>query len=155
MKKAQIEMMGLVVIVLILAIGFLFLVSYLTRGGERESAQQIYQKELLGYNTIGAILQADAGCKGNSIAELIEDCVSNREVVCSGADSCAYTESQIIIILNETLGQRNQEYFFYVWRGQENPEMEIWNGLCLHNRVSATQPYTSRAGEIVIGVDIC
>ncbi|MBW2994743.1 hypothetical protein KY312_00175 [Candidatus Woesearchaeota archaeon] len=156
MKKAQIEMMGLVVIILIIAIGFLFLVSYLTKGGERESAQQIYQKELLAYNTIGAVIQATPGCGLDiSISDLIDDCVSFNEMRCLGLDSCSYVTLQTAIILNKTLNIREQEYYFYILDAQGNLKAGIASGECRHNRVSATQPLTSRSGELIIGIDIC
>ena len=155
MKKAQIEMMGLVVIVLILAIGFLFLVSYLTRGGERESPQQIYQKELLAYNTIGAIIQATTPCRGLSMTDLIDDCVSFNEINCFGVNSCAYVTFQASIVLNKTLNLRKQQYYFYILDAAGQERAAIGSGECIHNRVSATQPLTARSGELVVGIDIC
>jgi len=156
MKKAQIEMMGLVVIVLILAIGFLFLVSYLTRGGELESPQVIYQKELLAYNTIGAIIQATPACGVDiSMTDLIDDCVSFNEMSCLGLDSCTYVSLEAARILNKTLNIRQQQYYFYVLDSGQQLKISIASGECLGNRVSATQPLTSKAGELVIGIDIC
>jgi hypothetical protein len=154
-RKAQIEMMGLVVIVLILAVGFLFLVAYMTGKGKQESSQEVYQKELLAYNTIGSILQATSGCRGLSIAELIDDCSSFNEINCFGFDSCAYASGEIIKILNATLNKRNQEYYFYVIDAAEKLKIAAGSGECLHNKVSATQPLTSRAGELTVGIDIC
>jgi hypothetical protein len=155
MRKAQIEMMGLVVIVLILAVGFLFVFASVARGGQRESAQQIYQKELLAYNTIGSIIQANTGCgTDNTFADLIDDCVYIYDNPC-GVDSCDYLGINLLHILNKTLGVRNQEFYFYVLDAN-NQEAIYINEPCTGDRASATQPYTSRLGkEIIIGIDIC
>jgi hypothetical protein len=157
MKKAQIEMMGLVVIVLILAVGFLFVVSTLTKGGERESPQEIYQKELLAYNTIGAFIQATPECgEDASMADLIDDCVSYNEMRCLGLSSCEYVTVQAAIVLNSTLNVRKQQYNFYVLDSSGVAFIEIGSGQCLGNRVSQTQPLPSRAGkDLIIGIDIC
>lgn len=160
-KKSQMEIMGLVVIVIIIAVAFLFFVYFMRAGGEREEPKAIYQKELLAYNTIGAILQSTTACKGLTFADLIEDCVApfEEKIDCGGGyDSCDWVENDVTFILDKFFFPRQQEYFFYVMvmkNDEPDFKLEVARGDCLANRVSATQPLPSRYGDFVVGLDIC
>jgi len=154
-KRAQIEMMGLVVIVIIIAVAFLFLFYYLAGPGkENANLKLTYQKELLAYNSIGAVLQATTECRQMDIADLIEDCASVKSVDCFGKDSCTYAGEEISYAFNEIFTKNNVFYYFFVMDAQRNIILEIGQE-CAGSRTSATQPLPSRAGDLIIGIDIC
>ncbi len=156
-RKAQIEMMGLVVIVIIIAVAFLFLFYYLAGPGkENANLKQTYQKELLAYNSIGAVLQATTECRQMDIADLIEDCASVKSVDCFGKDSCTYAGEEIAYAFNAIFTQNNVFYYFFVMDSRQPPVRFLEIGQeCAGSRTSATQPLPSRAGDLIIGIDIC
>ncbi|MBW3017113.1 hypothetical protein KY316_01970 [Candidatus Woesearchaeota archaeon] len=154
-NKAQIEMMGLVVIVIILAVAFLFLFYYLAGSGKSAELKQTYQKELLAYNTIGSVLQATTDCRGLDIADLLDDCVSGiQSIDCFGKSSCAYAEAETAKILGEIFTVNNVDYYFFVMSSRQEITLELGD-VCPGARTSAEQPLPSRSGQLIVGIDIC
>ena len=57
-------------------------------------------------------------------------------------------------MFNEIFVKNNVQYYFFVMDAQK--KILIEQGIkCPGTRTSATQPLPSRAGDLIIGVDIC
>src|SRR3989344_2635359 len=145
MKKAQMEIMGLVVIVMILMTALLFVLFFVTKGKSPELAS--YDKDLYPYNTISAILQANSPCREMAIGDLLQECATYDVTIpleCGTETFCEYAESQIFVSLNNSLEYINKEYVFYVYTESQsnNYKVEIASdnamGACAENKASAT-----------------
>ncbi len=84
-SKAQMEMMGLVVIVILITLGLLFLAVFKLQGGSK--TREIFTAKGLASSTMGALMKATAsseeGCAGEAVslqdqphlgADILEDC---------------------------------------------------------------------------------
>jgi hypothetical protein len=111
-KRAQMEMMGLVVIVILLTLGMFFMVSF---GLNDDKSEQKFTRKGLATSTMGAIMKATTGpdeqCGLIEFEnDLLEDCAINFgspdyafQHSCSGMNSCDFMNFTIYKILNSTL----------------------------------------------------
>jgi len=155
-KKAQTEILGLAIIVVIVSIGLLFVVKFLITQPPQETRESYIRSELAS-NILGSIMDADTNCKGHSIPYLIKDCAEYDpgRISCGGSLSCEYIESHINFILSnfmDTLGG-NKSYKFLAELDQEIL-FEISEGNCTVWE-SANQPLPIYGGQLDIKFYMC
>jgi len=144
-KKAQAEILGLVIIVFLLLIVGL-VVSIFVR--TPDSTRDIHVTKALSQKFVNVLIKSDSGCLDYTFAELLEDCAFNREtssfrVMCSGnLDSCEYSEAMISSILSNSFDQWGYSYSFDV----TNTDVSISKGLPTGNRQLGFYPL--RSGRI-------
>jgi hypothetical protein len=127
MRRAQSEIIGLLIIVIIISMVLLFAVTMC----KPQPAIDSTNKELAS-SMIGAILNTNSGCaKGVEIKELLIDCAKSpdtggtTELVCAnGSRSCEFSEGEIGLILVRTLEVWQKSYEFEVRSPQD---IEIMN----------------------------
>ncbi len=119
LKKGQMEMIGLVVIVLLITIAFLFLMQFALSD---DSDGRFFARKQLAVSTLTAItLTKVQGClpKEQQLLEveegLLEDCANNPEggsdYLCNGKYSCAFLQEDLLPqLLENSLGKLNQRY---------------------------------------------
>jgi len=115
MKKAQTEMIGLVIIVILITLGMLFAAQFALND---DPEKKIFTRKGLAYSTMSTILVTEFQCNDNMLSgkELLEDCV-NVELggmgrYSCGGDSCEYFESQVSALFSETLDKWGKNYEF-------------------------------------------
>lgn len=129
-RKAQMEMIGLVIIVILIALGMLFMAQF---GMKEQKSKKVFTRSGLATSTMAALMSTtiyDPECSdqygGNSFPEvqndLLEDCAANYHEVpsgyslyhCSGQHSCVYlNETLIPELLNKSLGGLGRRYEFH------------------------------------------
>ncbi|MBW2987071.1 hypothetical protein KY336_00845 [Candidatus Woesearchaeota archaeon] len=167
-KKAQMEIMGLLVIVLIFIVALMFVLFFVSRGSIEDSLRT-FDDELHAYNTVSAIVQANTPCRGLSITSILKFAAFTN--TWPGSQDCdddpglspkAYASKQIFKILNESLGFVEQDYHFYVYKENQDIIIDIPSRtdmsseeLCADYVVSGTQPISYQGGTFYITLDIC
>ncbi len=129
MKKGQTEIIGLVIIVLLISIGFLFLVSF---SFGKEDKQNVFVRQGLAISTLEAVIKANPldileekeGCTYGQesippLSEFIEACMNDDQSffseLCPHKDICIFTNSQISRLLEKTIQRYWQkDYYFRV-----------------------------------------
>ncbi len=131
-KNGQIEIMGLMIIVVILALALLFVIKVVFT--EKETPEsQAYVTSTLVEAFVNTLFQTTARCTGDvTIQDLLLDCArhpySGGSITCtdgSGRDACTFANETIGQILQETLdvwGYNTQGYEFIAIAP---PEVEI------------------------------
>ena len=125
MKRAQMEIMGLVVIVILLTLGMIFMVTFALRA---EPTGRTFTPERLAYSTMGALMKMTVD-EPNCVEEvargafpeiekdLFEDCAINKDTMslytCRGRHSCDFLSEFLPEMLERTLGNWNQKYEFH------------------------------------------
>ncbi len=124
MKRAQMEIIGLVVIVILITIGMLFMAQFALKDN---SQKKIFTRKGLAYSAMSAIMKTSVDSNANCILnvdvqpqigkDLIEDCAKNygyrsSHYNCGGEPSCVFLNETIAKLLNETLGSWNKRYEF-------------------------------------------
>ncbi len=134
MKRGQMEMVGLVVIVLLLTIGMLFMARFAL---DDEPAKKIFTRKGLAYSTTSALMKIsidDPSCAARNSrsiqigADLFDDCAQNYDTFdtndpsggldgfsqyrCNNQHSCRFLKGFVEDQLRQTLGTWNKNYEF-------------------------------------------
>lgn len=124
-RRAQMELIGLVIIVILITLGMLFMAQFALKDDPKK---KIFVRKGLAYSTMGALMKTNVDCpeevKGLTIGkELIEDCANYQDVCedefglpssyqCGGKSSCCFLRGEIDKLLVQTLGKWNKNYEF-------------------------------------------
>ena len=126
-SKGQIELIGLVIIVILATLGILFMAKFSL---VEDTTKKVIAREFLASSAMGALMKTSALCEhqdyyGNFIKEplfiqneLLEDCAlyknTNSEYQCNNLHSCDFLNKTIGALLNKTLGKGklNKRYEF-------------------------------------------
>ena len=114
-KKAQEEVFGFVIIVLIvMIIGLVFFAFSLRRPSEIIEPKQAELDDLL-----QAMLSYTTNCEisnsNQSIRELIRECNNNPSRVCNNQQVCEYLETELTNMLEEFLGQNMANSYVHAY----------------------------------------
>ncbi|MBI4152423.1 hypothetical protein HY495_01820 [Candidatus Woesearchaeota archaeon] len=142
-QKGQMEMIGLVVIVLLVTIAFLFLAQFALRDS---SDDQFFARKQLAVSTLTAISKTTVqNCElgsqqeALSVNELLKDCADNPEggfgFLCQGKYSCAYLQEDLLpLFFGGSLDtfQRRYEFVSFIIQDPDPPLLLITgkNGGC-------------------------
>ena len=123
-KKGQMEIAGLVVIVILLSLGMLFLAYFSLSERDQE---KIFTRKNLAASTMASIMKTtssidDCGDQLSFEKDILEDCAANKHLDQDHAygihclnnmvNSCDYLEDRIGKILKQTLGYLKKSYDF-------------------------------------------
>jgi len=162
-SKAQMEIFGLVIIVILLAIGLLFAVVILTKTPTRE-VQQL-KESLQAANFLNTMMGTTSqGCNKRTVRELLQDCaiagVENGQWIgaasCETGNTCELAQDMISEMLNQTLGEWGKNYRFFVNGTQAVELIKTQSGPCSGEREGSTRPEKVRPGlDIKLTLYIC
>src|SRR3989344_8141877 len=117
-KRAQIEILGIAVVILVLLAGTIFFINLIPPLNSRSVVVDVARTEI-GANTLNTLLKTTTPCKQLKISELITDCVDGAAISCSTQNSCEYLQGQIGIILEQTLAEWGIDYQFDILELQD------------------------------------
>ncbi len=132
-KKAQMEMLGLAVIVVVVSIGMLYVFAFIVNRPAAFIHPKFMQKEV-SQNFLIAISKTTTDCKGQSVVELLRDCATNKEMCCvenpdnsCGLDSCTEVNGVIGDTLERMLKTWQLPYRFraYINDPLANPVLPL------------------------------
>jgi hypothetical protein len=160
MKKAQMEMFGLAVVVILVFIGMMFLLMFYMNTPETYSDKEKDYDRTMAHNLVDTVLSLNTTCP-LSITEMVKDCYINYGTdqlsKCDTKDSCTYFSGIFNNTLNRTLISWNKPFKMAVF-GQDR-EIYLYENLkCIESvKGSALIPLwdTSYEGEIEINLDVC
>jgi len=122
-KRAQMEIMGLTIVIILMILGMLFVVRFVILK-PKNNLKQSYADTVLAANLKNSLLLFSTQCNNRRIQDLLADCVSGNIITCPSfgavpSTSCTYAESRIREIFDKTLDRWNREYLFEacIWRG--------------------------------------
>jgi len=143
-NKAQMEIMGLVVIVVLVTLGFFFYIIF-TAGKNNSSIKKDFEDDQLASNFVISFLKTDVGCKDYTIETLIQDCAGpSQNIECGGITSCDLIETLSQVYINNTLKKWGKDYNLTIeMPGSPVKESVSYERDCSaskYNVVSAWQP---------------
>jgi hypothetical protein len=159
--RAQMEIMGLAIIVVIIILGLVISLS-LMRPGKLTDVSIDSQDSTLASNMLNVMLKTTLDCD-LELKNLIQDCaegVRNKEY-CSAAetDPCAKSQEIIGYILNETLGKMKKDYAFEAGTILKIPSDPTCTkasvGKRYTSRLQESYPLPTKRGTITITIYIC
>lgn len=159
-RRAQMEIFGLVVIVILLAIGLLFAIIILTKNPSTEVTR--VKESVQAANFLNTMMSTTSDCAKRSVRELLQDCaVSNADWIgaslCSnGQTTCQTAEDMITMMLQQTLGKWGKNYQFYIQGTEAVEKINVTGGQCAGEREGSTRPEKVRTGlDITLTLHIC
>lgn len=158
-KKSQMEIMGLVVIVILIAIGMLFAVQFLLKKPTGETAAAA-KESVLAANFLNAMLSTTTDCKSMTVRELLQDCALTSGAVSCATDfgeisACDYASQQIEILLGRTMKTWNKDYYFSI-EGAADVNAIKFGAPCPGEKEFKMHPVPVRPGfEIRLMLEIC
>ena len=113
MKKGQMEIMGLVIVLILLTLGVLFVIRFVVLEDD-DSIRQQHAESQMAANLLNSMLQTSAtDCNNQQIKSLFRDCAMGNTIECDdGNKSCKFLNKTVEDILNRTLGEWNRDYYF-------------------------------------------
>lgn len=128
-KKSQMEIIGIVIVVMLLFLGMYFMS---TLGSTKKSnAKTAYVQHEVSANTLNTLLSTKVVCTKDyslTLNELLYDCAISNDIECNATksigfdsdmfiDSCDFSNKTIFYILNNTLNKWNVNYFLNITYG--------------------------------------
>ena len=157
------EMIGLAVIVILLALGIYF-VSRLSLSKPQELSQaQSFQQKQIGVSFINTLLSTDANCTGavtfTTLLQNLADPTETGTLTCPNDDIAEYFNQSVIKIFSDTLDIWNYKYEFAVNFPQGSQKTKITiNKDCtpeLQTESSPIFPIPTERGPIRVQMKIC
>jgi len=164
MSKGQMEIFGLVIIVILVSMGLLFAIIVLTKPPS-QSVQEL-KESMQAANLVNSILgTTSTGCSKRTVRELMQDCalasfVGGRIIgasVCEdGSSTCDKADYVITTLLEETLGQWGKTYEFFITGTETASLVNASNGKCLGEREGVSRPEKIRTGiDVNVTLYVC
>ncbi len=156
-KKAQMEIMGLALIVILVTLAVLFAVQFILLREPSEARKEFIHKELAS-NTVSTLLSTNTECNNNKISELLIDCADDRLLDCRRKGSCEFAHDTIKDILEDTLSKWNKEYYLTVKRNNQTlPHFNPIGTPCPGEKITSSPCciLPTEQGPMNINLDIC
>ncbi|MBS3109202.1 hypothetical protein J4227_01610 [Candidatus Woesearchaeota archaeon] len=166
-KKAQMEILGIAVIVVFLALGIFFIVKFNILN-EPESAKKVYTQSELASNTISAMLETTAAdCSNLKLLDIIIDCAdfysSDGDIVCNTAGgvenrSCSYARHTMDYMLSSTLEYWEKNYVFNVTTLSGSSVFPVYGrayGKCAGEKRHGQFFFQTGTGTMLVQLDVC
>ena len=124
-KKAQMEIMGLAIIIILVALAMLFVVQFVILKPQPDIKKAFTHKELA-VNTVNTLLATTTECRDLSLSQLLKDCAEGGVIQCTGGSlSCEYARSIIEEILTDTLDVWNKDYYLTVTVQEQQQDQDV------------------------------
>ena len=157
-KKSQAEIVGLVIIVLLITIGFLFVVKFVIMKEKPDTKKSFVHSELAS-NTLNVLLKTTTTCERCDVTELFQDCAAIRpKIYCDGINSCDKVNEVVEFILSESLKKWNKKYEFRAYIPGSDEPISQFDGGCDKNldKESSTYYILIDGGRtLYVTLDIC
>ena len=154
-KKAQMEILGLAIVVVLILVATIFVVRFLVLKTPTEYRKGFVSAELAS-NMLNAFLKTAAkDCSQLTMTELLQDCAQSRGIVCdNGQDSCQFAESIAKDIFSKTLDTWNMRYEFLAYTDLSKPMIKIGKP-CRAEKRSKLFPIPISTATMYTKLDIC
>jgi hypothetical protein len=119
-KKAQMEIMGLAMIIILLALAMLFVVRFVVLRPP-EDIKKTFTYETLAQNTLNTMLLTTTECGDRPVLRLLIDCAEGGFIQCpQSTNSCTYSQDVIEEIITHTLEEWNKDYYLTIKIGDDD-----------------------------------
>jgi len=88
-RNAQMEIMGLVIIVILLSLALLFVLQFIILRPASDLKESFTQKEIAS-NTVNTLLDTTTDCRQLPLSKLLEDCAEGAFIQCPTGNSCSH-----------------------------------------------------------------
>ncbi len=163
-KKAQLEIFGLVMIVVLVALGLLFLIVMMSKAPDNE--EQRVKESIQAANFLNTAFSVTLPeCNGRSMRQLLQDCAmagfQNGQFVgagvCSdGVNTCEKLRSSLDVFLQRTFGRWGADYVLFMNNSASVEQIVLRKGSCLGEREGSSRPEIVRSDfHVIVTLHLC
>lgn len=161
MSKAQMEIFGLVIIVILVSLGLLFTVIVLTKQPSEKIPR--VKESVMAYNFLNTMMSTTSqACGKRTVRQLLQDCAVAGEDW-TGAPSCEdhmntcdKLFSMVDQMLTQTIGLWGKDYEFFIEGTSAVEQLKLSAGDCSGEREGSSRPEKIRAGlDVTVTLHIC
>lgn len=161
MRKAQMEILGLAIVVVLVLVATTFVVRFLVLKAPTDYRKGFVSSELSS-NMLNTFLRTAAvECSQLTMTELLQDCAQSGGAEGSGVmtcdngdDSCKSAKSSAVRIFEDTLSKWEMKYRFLAYTNPQDPFIDIGNG-CRGEKKSKLFPIPTSTTTLYTKLDIC
>ncbi len=157
MRKGQMEIIGLAIVIVIILIGTVIALRFLVFK-KPESTRASFVSAELASNTINTFLETTAvECSKVKMEELIQDCAQGTERICSNEKgACEFLRDAADEIFTKTFKKWKTKYKFLVYVNSEYPFVDLESGCTeQQEKISETFFVPVTAATVSVKLDIC
>jgi len=136
--RGQVEIIGLVFIVIIISVAMLFYISFQIDNDDSDklTIQQEYAQNELSVSFLNVLL--DTSVCGVYVKDLIADCATKRQIGCDGVDSCTALNNTLVEIKNATLDMWGKSYGLQIKFNDYN-NLTYYTDNCIPGKLSESK----------------
>jgi hypothetical protein len=156
-NKGQIEIMGLLLIIILVAFGVLFALYFVLSPQDDDGSQQV-KESIYASSTLTTLRKTSTDCHGRAVEELLQDCArTGGSIQCpSGGNTCQKADSTIDSIITEVFTESGRDYSFRVSGAPYFADIFYGFKECPGAREAKVQSIPVGVGyAITIHLDIC
>jgi hypothetical protein len=160
MAKAQMEVMGLVIVVILLTLGLLLVVQFVVLKPQSQTKVR-QESSQLAANLVSSMLESTTLCNNYQLRSLIQNCATKNDIICKdGAveyNSCKYANRTIHLMLKKTLMNWSMSFNFTVSGTKQNFGMDIAvvRGDCSGEKEAKFSPIQAGGKTLIVDLEIC
>ncbi len=154
-KRAQMEILGLAIVVVLVIMATLFVVKFVSMKSPVNYRKGFVSSEIAS-NIINTFLKtASEGCSQLTMTELLQDCAQGQAIRCDdGEYSCSFVNSTAIQIFGDTLDKWSMKYEFLAYKSINSPLIMLGNA-CLKEKISKEFPIPISSDKMYVKMDVC
>ena len=158
MRKAQSEILGLVMVVLLISVGLLIAILIFSKPSADNLRYE--QDNFVASSFLNTLVKSDSSCKGRSVGELLQYCDSLSSLRSSfscedGSNACSKVRYLTETFLKEFFTDKGMSFYFLV-SGSDVMDSFVFGSACRGEFESKTRPMISSTGsQMFIKLDIC
>lgn len=163
MGRAQLEIFGLVMIVILVSLGLLFALTVISKKSPRE--EQKIKENLQAANFLNTAMAVTTDCGERTVRQLLQDCAmagfeDGRWIgagMCSdGVNTCEKLSSILDMFLKQTFGKWNANYILFMNNTKSVEQIVLKQGDCSGEREGSTRPEVVRSDfYVTVTLHIC
>jgi len=154
MKRAQMEILGLAVVVVIILVATIFIVRFLVLKTPVEYRKGFVSAEIAS-NMLNTFLKTAAkDCSQLTMTELLQDCAQGKSITCGTVHSCEFVELTAKKIFKDTLDKWSMKYEFLAYADANSPLVKIGKP-CPADKRSKLFPIPISGTTMYTKLDIC
>ncbi len=157
-KKGQMEVLGLAIVVVILFLAAIFVVRFVVLKNPADYRKDFISSEIAS-STISTFLKTTAKeCSQLTMTELLQDCAQGNGLICNnGQDSCRFVNSTASAIFDKTLNKWKLNYQFLAYVNVNSLLIKIGKSCKEQNlgQESKIFPIPIATGSMFVRLDIC
>lgn len=157
MRRSQMEIFGLVLIIILVTLGLLFAVVVLTRPSD--TGVSYVKESMMASNFLNTMLSTTAvGCGSRTLRNVLQDCgSSSTPSMCSnGMNTCEFAKEVVGHMLDRTLREWGKDYQFFVEGPGGLDSVSIKTADCAGEIEGASRPEkVTPSLDMVVNLRIC